>query len=218
MENIRHYKAIHDSNPSYGAGSRHYGFVFPILIYCRSRAVIDYGCGKGVLADQLTKSSHLRCEKYDPAVPGYDIKPLRKFDCLINTDVLEHVPDAELDATLRNFPDLSDNAIVIPHLKKARQVLPNGENAHCTLKSPSEWVEVLGAYYRNVTLLPHESDRHALLLCTQETIDLDPLEAALQKIADFMGDKLVVTARLDDPWFTRVRRSAKLLLGVRALR
>jgi len=218
MENIEHYKTIHAEAPEYGAGSRHFNFVLAILVYLRSRTVIDYGCGKGVLAEQLTKIPHLFCEKYDPAIPEYDIKPDQKFDCLINTDVLEHIPEPELDRTLRHFPDLSDQAIVIPHLRKAAQILPNGENAHCTLKSPEQWSDILCGYYPNVELLPHESDRHALLLCSQEDVDLEPLKSSLELIAGRMNDKLLVQARLDDVLMRRIRRSGKLLLGMRALK
>jgi 2-polyprenyl-3-methyl-5-hydroxy-6-metoxy-1,4-benzoquinol methylase len=63
--------------------------------------VLDYGCGKGVLADQLNKLKHISCEKYDPAIPDYDVRPKKVFDCLINTDVLEHIPEDELDGTLK---------------------------------------------------------------------------------------------------------------------
>lgn len=204
--------------PEYGAGSRHFNFVFCILVYLKARTAIDYGCGKGVLAEQVSRIPHLECAKYDPAIPEHDLKPEAKFDCLVNTDVLEHIPEGELDATLRDFPEISNQAIVIPHLRKAKQILPNGENAHCTLKSPEQWREVLGKYYKNVVLLPHESERHALLLCTQTQIDYEPLESALQLIADRMSDRMLVQARLDDSLMQRVRRSGKLLLGPRALK
>lgn len=218
MENIDYYKQIHNSNAKYGAGSRHFYFVFSLLVYLKSRTVIDFGCGKGVLADQIQQIPHLVCKKYDPAIAGIDEIPEEHFDCLVNTDVLEHIPETELDQTIRHFPRLSDTAIVIPHLRKAAQRLPNGENAHCTLKTPNEWAEVLSSHYSHVTLLPHESDRHAMLLCSQGSIDLEPMTSALQYVADMVNDRVQVAVRLDDPFPVRVRRAIKTILGIRTLR
>ena len=218
MRNIDYYRQIHHSNAGYGAGSRHFYFVCSVLIYLESRSVLDFGCGKGVLADQIQQVPHLTCKKYDPAIPGIDAIPTDHFDCLVNTDVLEHIPEPELDETIRHFPKLSDTAIVIPHLRKAAQLLPNGENAHCTLKKPDEWKEILSGYYANVTLLPHESDRHAMLLCNQASIDLEPVKFALQYLAEMVNDPRRISVRLDDPLRVRVRRSIKTILGTRVLR
>lgn len=218
MKNVDHYKSIHESSPEYGAGSRHFYFVLPILSFLRTKSIVDFGCGKGVLADQIDDLEHFECDKYDPAIPQYDQIPTNTYDCLVNTDVLEHIPEDELHETLKYFPRLSDNAIVIPHLRKAAQILPSGENAHCTLKSPEEWRGVLRNYYQSVELLPHESDRHALLLCMQHHTDIQPLVPALSLIAEMTNDRALVHSRLTDSFSRRARRAAKLILGTRAIR
>ena len=44
--------------------------------------------------------------KYDPAIPSYNTIPKAKFDCLLNTDVMEHIPPDKVDDVLAGQPDL----------------------------------------------------------------------------------------------------------------
>ena len=115
--NIDQYRYIHSSKENYGAGSRHFDYIRLILCCCNFRKVIDYGCGKGVLADQLNQLDSVDCSKFDPAIPGIDQLPTSRFDAVINTDVLEHVPEPELDGVISNFTKLS------PEISRISQVL-----------------------------------------------------------------------------------------------
>ena len=216
--NVELYRHVHESNESYGAGSRHFDYVQLILTCMRYSDVLDYGCGKGVLANQLQENKVANCEKYDPAIPGIDKLPTRKFDVIVNTDVLEHVPEGELDSVLERFTTLSQNGIIIPHLGKAREILPNGENAHCTIKTPEEWRELLAQHYAHVVRLPHESPMHALFLCTQETQDKECMVMALGHLVRSKTGPDEVRVSLGAPFLIRLRLAAKVLLGQRLVR
>ena len=212
--NIDQYKYVHQSKGSYGAGSRHFDYVRLILCCCEFKEVIDYGCGKGVLAGQLNEIESVECAKFDPAIPGIDSLPDCRFDAVINTDVLEHVPEQELDGVISNFTKLSRNAILIPHLAKAREVLPNGENAHCTIKTPGEWRAILLRHYRNVIELPHASKKHALFLCSFDQLETDCIRLGAEFIASGTSGPNDIRLDLDSPFLQRLKHALKLLLGL----
>ena len=118
-----------------------------------AKTILDYGCGKGRQYRPLViKDSHgenwpsvidfwdveeIAC--YDPCYETYSKLPEGAFDGVISTDVLEHCPEQdvpwiveEIFAYARRF--VFANVACYP----ARKKLPNGENAHCTIK-PVEW-------------------------------------------------------------------------------
>ena len=215
---INQYRAIHAENPDYGAGSRHYEYVRALILYFGFSKALDYGCGKGVLANQLTESGVLICQKFDPAIPGYDTLPPNSFEVVINTDVLEHIPEVDLPQFLVSLRSVSENAIIIPHLAKARQILPNGENAHCTIKSPEEWQTVLQQAFSYVYLLPHHSQKHALFYCAEEPVDDRCLRVALQAIADNQPRDDEVRVSLGEPFAFRFKKALKLIVGAHLAR
>ena len=118
-----------------------------------AQTILDYGSGKGRQYDKRPlrdvngrpwpsvmdywNVDEVVC--YDPCYAPLSRLPEGKFDGVICTDVLEHCPELDMPwiveemfgyasrfvyASVANFP--------------ARKRLPNGENAHCTVK-PGEW-------------------------------------------------------------------------------
>lgn len=215
--NVDLYRQIHNSKEDYGAGSRHFEYVESILVCMRYSEVLDYGCGKGVLADQLTGKGVAKCSKYDPAIRGIDEVPDRTFNAIINTDVLEHIPEDELDSTLERFTALSQNAIIIPHLGKAREILPNGENAHCTIKTPDEWSSVFSRHYQHVVQLPHDSKWHALFLCMQEIQRTECVALTLEHLVRSRTGPDEVRVSLGAPFILRLKLATKVLFGQRVV-
>ncbi len=117
-----------------------------------ARTVLDYGSGKGQqyvpmpVADE-GGTVHLGIPAWwgvdvtchDPGYPPYAALPTGRFDGVISTDVLEHCPEedmpwivAELFAYATRF--VFANVACYP----ARKLLPNGANAHCTIR-PAKW-------------------------------------------------------------------------------
>jgi hypothetical protein len=118
-----------------------------------SRSILDFGSGKGRLyrerrfdlADGTridTVQGHWQVNEivcYDPGVAEFSAYPQRRFDGVVCTDVLEHIPEDDIDWFLRDLFALAEkfvfaNIASYPAIK----TLPNGWNAHVTIK-PHDW-------------------------------------------------------------------------------
>ena len=80
---------------------------------------------------------------FDPAYEPFSRAPQGLFDGVICTDVLEHCPEADLPwiiAELFGFARRFVFASIACHPAVKR--LPNGENAHCTVRPPPFWAEL----------------------------------------------------------------------------
>ena len=113
-----------------------------IIKNTKSKTALDYGCGKAGL--YINDNIHLswgikKIGLYDPAILMWNQLPGDNFDCVISTDVLEHVPEEEINDTLEEIFTLSNKCTYLNiAMYAALHILPNGENAHCTLK-PKDW-------------------------------------------------------------------------------
>lgn len=119
-----------------------------------ARTLLDYGSGKGALHKQaaLTLPGGKRIGPvrdywgisnvtlYDPGVPEYSALPSGRFDGVISTDVLEHIPEEDIPWVLKEMFGYA-NRFVFANIASypAKKVLPNGWNAHICLKPPSWW-------------------------------------------------------------------------------
>ncbi len=124
----------------------------------KSVTILDYGCGEALqwhsqaLRKKTISFPNLIGEKlqgfyrYDPAYEIYNKKPTTKFDFVLCGDVLEHVPDEELD---NFFVDINsyveDKGIVFYSISTnlSRNSFLDGSNMHINIKSPSEWFDIL---------------------------------------------------------------------------
>jgi len=123
---------------SYGGG----GFRFADMLaglrdQTQSQTVLDYGCGKGTLANALGRPEWLA--EYDPAIAGKDAKPERA-DIVVCTDVLEHIEPHLLDNVLKHIADLANKAVLLViATRPARKILSDGRNAHLIIESAAWW-------------------------------------------------------------------------------
>lgn len=117
-------------------------------------SVLDYGCGRGNLAEFFRDRMGATIRKYDPAIPELSEAPTGSFDLGLNTDVLEHVPEDEIDGILAAIRALCKNAFFNVHLIHAREILSNGENAHCTLKPPAWWKAKIAKHFGQAWIVP----------------------------------------------------------------
>ena len=120
--------------------------------------VLDWGCGTAIHwhKQTLLKSSksimNVLGEKvqgfyrYDPACEPYTKKPACTFDFVVCSDVLEHIPDEELEEFFFSIGSYvkKDGVIFysISTLPSNNSFL-DGENMHVNIKSPEQWFAIL---------------------------------------------------------------------------
>ena len=111
------------------------------------KTILDYGCGKAKHHPKEWKAI-----KYDPAIQKYQNKPQDKYDLVISTDVLEHIPVENLKQTIEEIFGYSNKWVFVSVCcRKAEAILPNGYNAHATIESAKWWRELFKPY-KNYTL------------------------------------------------------------------
>ena len=129
----------------------------------KSQTLLDYGCGHGLQYSEHKLHDYWKIKeenlcKYDPAISKFSNLPSKKFDAVINTDVMEHIPIKHVDKTIE---DIFEHATKLVYFRiatgPAKALLPNGENAHCTLLTHEKWLK---------KILPHRSDQKVVVETT----------------------------------------------------
>lgn len=109
----------------------------------RAKSLLDYGCGKGhqySLSKMHRVWGGIMPTLYDPGVEQLSTKPSAKFDGVICTDVLEHIPEGEVEETLREIFSYATKFVYLSICTRpAKKTLPDGRNAHVTIKEPAWW-------------------------------------------------------------------------------
>lgn len=128
-----------------------------IIIQSNSKSILDYGSGKGTQYNKrpiIVKDQNLKFDSipdfwgvdnvtcYDPCYEPFNSLPTKKFDGVVCTDVLEHCPEEDINWIIDGLFSFTTrflyaNIACYP----AQKTLPNGENAHCTIKSAEWWME-----------------------------------------------------------------------------
>jgi hypothetical protein len=141
---ISEYAHLHATS-SYGAtGGWVVPYLLPHLVALGPHSLIDYGCGQSDLALRLCRKGGIPdIARYDPAIPELAAVPRRKFDVLINVDVLEHVPESEIDNVVTEMASMATHAAIIIDTKPAKTLLRDGRNAHVSQHDGVWWQERL---------------------------------------------------------------------------
>ena len=124
-----------------------------------AQTLLDYGSGKGLQYGPINFKDgtgrhwpsiidywdidEVVC--YDPCYAPFSRLPEGRFDGVISTDVLEHCPEQDVEWIVDELFGYATrfvfaNVACYPAQKR----LPNGENAHCTIKPAEWWVDILG--------------------------------------------------------------------------
>ena len=124
--------------------------------------MIDYGCGKGnfysnsfdlggKLIPPLRKFWDIEIKLYDPCYEKYSkFEKDETFDLLICIDVLEHIPETDIEWILDRFFKISKKYIFINvACYEAIALLPDGENAHINIQKPIWWSNKLEKFQKN---------------------------------------------------------------------
>jgi hypothetical protein len=143
---------LHASNLAYGVGGgKHAAVVRKLAENLKTTSILDYGCGKGMLAKELPWPIW----EFDPAVPGKD-EPPRAADIVVCTDVLEHI---EPDRLLFVLDDLrrcvKQVGYFVIHTGPASKVLADGRNAHLIQQGEAWWRHQLSQFFEVGKILIH---------------------------------------------------------------
>jgi hypothetical protein len=120
-----------------------------IVIATGAQTLLDYGSGEGKqyhIARVHDAWGGIMPTLYDPAVPGLDTRPVGKFDAVISTDVLEHVPRQELRAVIADiyrYARLWCFITVCCRPAKPNKKLLDGRNVHVTVQPKAWWLRRL---------------------------------------------------------------------------
>lgn len=126
-------RALHANRKTYGASGHRWA---DKIRHMRDASILDYGCGKGTLKTALGWD----ISEYDPAIPGKDADP-HPHDCVVCTDVLEHIEPECLDNVLKHIASLMRvSGLLVVATRAANKSLPDGRNAHLIIE-PWEWWE-----------------------------------------------------------------------------
>jgi hypothetical protein len=176
---IHEYAGFHSTDASYGAtGHKTLPWILPHLAGLRPSSLIDYGCGKGILGPLLGQRLGVtEVGRYDPAVPAFSVRPARRFDVLVNVDVLEHIPEDELDPVLADMAAIADHAVLVIDTAPARTLLSDGRNAHVTLHDADWWQAKLAPHFP--TIRPIRIKRRARVAFKTFDAEAGPAETAL---------------------------------------
>jgi len=102
--------------------------------------VLDYGAGKCTLGKALP---HLMIRNYDPCIEGMDDPPA-PADLVVCGDVMEHIEEQYVDDVLDHIQTLARKVVFfVIATYPAQKTLPDGRNAHITVRSTNWWIEQL---------------------------------------------------------------------------
>ena len=131
------------------------------------KTVLDYGSGRGnwykKIYDDNTVSSfdYFNLDElyqYEPTISGSEKKIA---DCVMCFDVLEHIFISDLKNVIADIYNHAKKIVIIKvACYDAKAKLPNGENAHITVRNPMWWKGFLDSISSNF------EEINTLLICT----------------------------------------------------
>jgi 2-polyprenyl-3-methyl-5-hydroxy-6-metoxy-1,4-benzoquinol methylase len=119
-------------------GKRHAAAVAALADQAKAETILDYGCGEQTLAAAMAPRKVLG---FDPGMVGRDGMP-KPCDVLACTDVLEHVEPEKLGNVLAHMHAIClKAAFLVISTRPAREVLPDGRNAHLIVRDAEWWTD-----------------------------------------------------------------------------
>lgn len=133
---------LHRDNSAYGTSGVLYArHVMDLCFKYETEDVLDYGCGKSILAANLP----FTIKQYDPAISAYSHAP-GPANIVVCTDVLEHIEPECLKDVLIHIASLTKMVAFFSVANgPALKFLSDGRNAHLIQEKASWWLEHLSA-------------------------------------------------------------------------
>jgi len=135
----------------------------PILNNHSVSTILDYGCGgsdwRSVGFDDTSGRSAIEyfnlhnAYRYEPA---RDLDERQPVDCVVSFDMLEHIFISDVPSVLRDMFSYALKLLVLNvACYPAKAKLPNGENAHITVRPPHWWkgmIDTISIEYPSVSV------------------------------------------------------------------
>lgn len=152
------YKAMAGTDNFHGLSIlQHAPSIGKLVRSVRARTLLDFGCGRGDAYRSPHKVWHhwglerANVTLYDPAFNRDNVLPAagRKFDVVVCSDVLEHVPEAEVDEFIDRLAAYTRHALwASVCCRPAKKKFEDGTNLHVTVQPYSWWLEKVEAAAR----------------------------------------------------------------------
>ena len=137
------YAVMHERNAFKGDTWRgHLEQLRALVPNLDQKTILDFGCGpKGGLAAEYGQ----RVISFDPYVAQFSASPWEKsFDVVFSSDVLEHMTQSQIRDFLRRIRTSEPEFVfLVASIRQAHKSLPNGVNAHLTVKPAIWWLKTI---------------------------------------------------------------------------
>ena len=130
-----------------------------IINHFNCKTALDYGSGGSDLnieeiEEGLTFRDYVGLEKIYQFEPARNIKSKGKFDLVLSFDVLEHIFISDVPWVINDIFSKANQCVLINvACYESAALLPNGENAHITLRHPLWWlgqIECISSLHKDV--------------------------------------------------------------------
>lgn len=136
-------RQLHAENDGYGSAALGFAPIIAEVVRANNvRSLLDYGAGKGRLAQELDKifNPPLQISCYEPAIPEWAKAPL-PAEMVACIDVLEHIEPEYVDAVLDDLRRVTLRlAVLTIDTLPATKTLADGRNAHLIQKPAAWWL------------------------------------------------------------------------------
>jgi len=167
FEYLNEYKTLHEQKSKF-RGSSLISYIVPIkklISDNKCKTLLDYGCGKALAYSDDYAEFEIKkplpeyweldsYTLYDPAYPKYSKEPTGKYDVVICTDVLEHIPEQDLDWVINKVVKYSNkivffNICTVPALKHFKEGKFKGQNLHISVFEDQWWIKKIGKIWES---------------------------------------------------------------------
>ena len=131
------------------------------------KTVLDYGAGRGSWEQKIYNDNTISALEYFNLEKVYQYEPTISnskkiiMDCVLCFDVLEHVFISDLKNVISDLYNYAKKTVIIQvACYNANAKLPNGENAHVTVRDPMWWKGFLDSVSTEF------EEINTLLICT----------------------------------------------------
>lgn len=152
---VDEYAKLH-ARHRYGATARHaLADMLPHIMALKPASLIDFGCGQSNLAFLIAaKAGIAEIHRYDPAIPEISTLPGKRVELAVNVDVMEHIPDEEIDAVLASIAASAEHVLFVIDTGPAKMLLSDGRNAHVSQHGAQWWLARLKPHFPAIREMP----------------------------------------------------------------